>query len=91
MTNQLGSEQNGDVIDVLPPVAGCLLSFQIGVDRHLGNAASSDGIDEVDRSGAALRSDQVTSRIGDLEVHTNSQSGNDDGAKDPIVPVVCTP
>ena len=91
MPHQLRGEQHDDVIDVLSAIPGGLLPFQIGVDRHLGDTASSDRIDEVDRCGAALRSNEVQSRIGDLEVHLHSQPGNGDRAKDLVVAVVCWP
>lgn len=57
VTQQLGSDQNRDVLDVFTPIAGGLLSFEVGVDRHLGDTASTNGIDEVDGGRAALRSD----------------------------------
>ena len=59
VANQLRRQQHRDVFDVLPPVAGGVLSFEIGVDRHLGDSASTNGIDEVDGRGAALRPDDV--------------------------------
>jgi hypothetical protein len=57
VAEQLGGDQDGHVIDVLSPVTGDLLSVQVGVDRHLGDAASTDGIDEVDGSPASLGPD----------------------------------
>ena len=57
VTQQLGSDQHRDVLDVFTPIAGCLFSFEVGVDRHLGDAASTDGIDEIDGGGAAFCSD----------------------------------
>lgn len=59
MANQPRGEQHGDVIDVLSSVAGGLLSLEMGVDRHLGDAPTRNGVDEVDGGGAALRPDQI--------------------------------
>lgn len=59
MTKQLRGQQHRDVFDVLASVAGCVLAIEVGVDRHLRDGASTNGIDEVDGCGATLRSDDV--------------------------------
>lgn len=59
MLEQLWGQEHGDVCDVLTPVAGGVLSIEVGVDRHLRDAASTNGIDEVDGGGAALRPNDV--------------------------------
>ena len=59
VANQLRSQQHRDVFDVFTTVAGRVLALHVGVDRHLGDSASTNGIDEVNGSGAALRSDDV--------------------------------
>lgn len=35
MANQLRGQKHRDVFDVLASVGGCVLSFEVGVDRHL--------------------------------------------------------
>lgn len=59
MAQQLRGQEHGDVFDVFAAVAGGFLAFEIGVDRHLRDGASTDGVDEVDSGGAALRPDDV--------------------------------
>ncbi len=59
MAEQLGCDEDRDVFDVFTAIAGCLLALEMGVDRHLRDAASTDGVDEVDGSGATLCSDGV--------------------------------
>jgi hypothetical protein len=44
---------------VFTAVARSLLALEMGVDRHLRYAASTDGVDEVDGCGATLCSDGV--------------------------------
>ena len=59
MAEQLRSYEDGDVLDVFTAIAGCLLALEMGVDRHLRDAASTDGVDEVDGCGATFRSNGV--------------------------------
>lgn len=59
MANQLRCQQHRDVFDVLTSVGSCVLSFEVGVDRHLRDSASTNGVDEVDGGSATLRSDDV--------------------------------
>lgn len=59
MAEQLWSDEDGDILDVFTAIAGCLLALEMGVDRHLRDAASTDGVDEVDGSGATFCSDGV--------------------------------
>lgn len=47
-------EQNRDVVDVFTSVSRGFLSLHVGVDRHLGDASSTDGADEVDGCCATL-------------------------------------
>lgn len=54
-------------------IAAGLLSLEIGVDRHLGDAASTDGIDVIDGGGAALRTDGLDSLLRDFELHERPQ------------------
>jgi len=61
VAEQLWGNQDRDVFDMFTSIARRLLSFEIGVDRHLGDAASTNGVDEVDGCGAALRPDDVQS------------------------------
>lgn len=59
VAKQLWRQQHDDVFHVFSAVAGGVLAFQVGVDRHLRDGASTNGIDEVDSCGAALRSNDV--------------------------------
>ena len=59
IADQLRGQQDSHVFDVLTAVAGGVLSFEVGVDRHLRDSASTNGVDEIDGCGATLRSDGV--------------------------------
>ena len=56
VAKELRRDEDGDVLDMLSAVASCFLSLHVGVDRHLGNAASTDRVDEIDRGGSSLGS-----------------------------------
>ncbi len=60
-----------DTVDGQLLVRAEVLAFEIGVDRHLQCAASTDWRDEVDRHDPALLTDEVDSFRGDVEVHTS--------------------
>lgn len=59
-----------DVVDRQLLVRAEVLAFEIGVDRHLQCAASTDRRDEVDGHDPALFADEVDSFRGDVKVHT---------------------
>lgn len=59
VAQQLRRQEDDDVFDVFSAIAGGVLSFEIGVDRHLRDGASTNGVDEVDGCGAALRSNDI--------------------------------
>ena len=54
VSQQLGSDQDDDVVNVFTAVARRVLSIHEGVDRHLSHAASTNGVDEVDGGPAPL-------------------------------------
>ena len=56
---ELWSEQDRDVFDVFASVARGVLAIEVGVDRHLRDAASTDGVDEVDGCGATFASNGI--------------------------------
>ncbi len=47
-----------------------VFAFEIGVDRHLQRAASTDGRDEVDGHDPALLTNELDGFRGDIKVHT---------------------
>jgi hypothetical protein len=59
-----------DVVDGQLLVRGEVFAFEIGVDRHLQFAASTDWRDEVDGYDPALLADEADSFRGDVKVHT---------------------
>ena len=59
VAKQFRRQQHRDIFDVFAAIAGRVLSFEVGVDRHLRDSASTNGIDEVDGGRAALRSNDV--------------------------------
>lgn len=59
VADQLRRNEHRDILDVLTSVTGGLLALEMGVDRHLSNASSTDRVDEVDGCSAAFRSDRV--------------------------------
>ncbi len=63
LAHQLRSDQDCEIPNVFSTVARSLLAFEVGVDRHLGNAASTNGVDVVNRRRSALRSHHIDRRI----------------------------
>lgn len=59
-----------DVVDGQLLVRAEVFAFEIGVDRHLQCAASTDRRDEVDGHDPAFFTDEVDSFRGDVKVHT---------------------
>lgn len=66
---QCAGHVNLDVFDVGAKIAVELFSFQIGVDRHLGLAASADRWDEVDGRDTALLTNEVHGGWCYLDIH----------------------
>jgi hypothetical protein len=48
-----------------------ILTSEVGVDRHLGDATSTNGRNEINGSGAALGSDPFDGVVSHVEVHTS--------------------
>lgn len=69
--DELGRQQDAEVIVAHAPIRRKVLAFDIGVDRHLSDLASTGGPDEVDRHGAATFDEQDFSVWGDVDVHRN--------------------
>jgi len=49
-----------------------VLASEVGVDRHLGDAASTDRWNEIDRCGAALSTHPFHCCLGHLNLHARS-------------------
>ena len=54
IAHQFVGYENCDVVVMDLPVRRRVFSFEVGVDRHLFSAASTNGVDVVHGSGAAL-------------------------------------
>jgi len=65
-----GDEDLDAVADAMLAVGGEVLALDVGVDRHLSDLASTDGLDEIDRHHPALAGEEVHGRVGDLDLHT---------------------
>lgn len=68
-TNDRGRNQHLDVAMTHSSVRRGVLSFEIGVDRHLINTASTVFRYPIDGDGAALASYQLDGVIGQLNLH----------------------
>lgn len=66
---QARREQHENIFVVNPAVAVGVLSLEVGVDRHLSDAASTDGIDVVDCSSSALGADGFDSGFRNIDLH----------------------
>ncbi len=51
---ELGRKEYHDIFVVDSAIPAGVLALEIGVDRHLSDAASTDGVDEIDSGSAAL-------------------------------------
>ena len=67
--DELGRDQNAKVVMTQPAIRSQVLVLNIGVDRHLGDLASTGGADEVNRHRAALLLQDLASIVGDLDLH----------------------
>ena len=47
-----------------------VLALEVGVDRHLGPAASAQGRDKVQRGDPAFMADSIQGLFGNLELHS---------------------
>lgn len=59
VSDEFRCEKHGHVPDVFSSITSGVLPLHVGVDRHLRDAASTNGVDEVDGGGAALRTNDV--------------------------------
>lgn len=66
---QARREQHENVLVMNTAVAVGVLSLEVGVDRHLSDAASTDGIDVVDCSSSALGADGFDSGFRNIDLH----------------------
>ena len=72
--SQRGCYQDGDAILFQAVVRREIFSFEVGVDRHLKFAASTNGRDEVDGDGAALLPRECHRFWGNVQVHNDDNS-----------------
>lgn len=71
-TDQRRADQDLEALVAQLAVASGVLALHIGVDRHLGDLASTGRADEVDRHRAALAFEELSGLVGDLDVHHHS-------------------
>ena len=68
-SSERGCDQDDDVIVVNPFVTLGVLPFEVGVDRHLGDTASTDLGNPIDSDRATLLADEILGRFRDGDVH----------------------
>ena len=61
--------QNLELIVTHLAIRSQVLTFCVGVDRHLGNLASTDRRNKVDRHSSAALGEQLLGVVGDVDVH----------------------
>ncbi len=76
-TNQFGSHQDLEVLVSHVAIRGQVLAFGIGVDRHLGNLASTNRRDEVDSHDPAPFRQELLGVWCDVDVHGESPNPKD--------------
>ena len=65
-TGEFGGQQYSDACEFRGLVAGKVLSLEVGVDRHLGAAASAYRRDEIDGCDATPLPDQLQRLVRNL-------------------------
>ena len=69
--DKLIGKEDPDVFVVSSPVAGQVLPFEVGVDRHLGATASAYGWDQIDGGGTAAAPNQLQGFCRYLDVQSS--------------------